>query len=131
MVVSKIVDVLIVESLRREVGFDAYKDGANIALNNLHFRCMPAFCGQNWTDTLLHRFVEMFRDRTPKSVQWFYGAARALYEMSINRDYAALLLSISGDLLTRGSCIPGSSGAWQSGGRSRGTPGRDGAARRT
>ncbi len=94
MVVSKIVDTLIVESLHYEAGFDAYEDGVNIALNNHHFHYMPIFCGQDWTETLLHRFVDMLRFHTPESVQRFYGAARTLYEISTSKEYAKLLLPL-------------------------------------
>lgn|SRR3982751_5498810 len=107
MVVSKMIDTLIVESFHYEAGFDAYKDGINVALNNYHFHCMPIFCGQNWTETLLHRFVDMFRYRTPESVQRFYSAARTLCEISTSREYAKLLIPllaserIIGEILSR------------------------------
>jgi hypothetical protein len=93
MVVSKIVDLL-VETLAHEDGVDLHKDGANIAFSNLHFICMPALCGEEWTDSFLRRFVDMVRQRTSKSVRKFYQAAGVLYEISISREYAELLTPI-------------------------------------
>jgi hypothetical protein len=93
MAVAKIVDLL-VETLAHEDSVDLHKDGANIALSNLHFICMPTFCGKDWTETFLCRFVDMVRQRTPNSVRKFYQAARVLYELSSSRKYAELLAPI-------------------------------------
>jgi hypothetical protein len=93
MVVAKIVDLL-TETLAHESGVDLHKDGANIALSNLHFNCMATFCGADWTETFLRRFVEMMRQRTTKSIKSFYAAARVLYAISKSSGYADVLLPI-------------------------------------
>lgn len=45
MVVSKMVD-LVAESLIHHIGGDLYERGANIAMSNLLYYCMPVFCGE-------------------------------------------------------------------------------------
>jgi hypothetical protein len=93
MVTGKIVDLLI-GNLLHMTGTDMHKDGSHIALSNLHFFCMSTFCGQDWTDTFLKRFVEMFRERTPRSIQSFYHAAWTLHAVSKSQKYADLLIPI-------------------------------------
>jgi hypothetical protein len=93
MVVSKVVDLLI-ETLAHRDGVDLYQTGAHIALSKLHFYCMPTFCGKERTEKFLHRFVEMFRQRTLKTVRSFYDAAQALYESSCDRAYAEMLVPV-------------------------------------
>ena len=96
MIVTKLVDIL-VETLAHEDGIDLYKDGANIAMANMHFHCMPAFCGEGRTKTLLRRFVQMMRNRTHGDIRRFYSAVRRVYEESKDQEYASsiapLLLS--------------------------------------
>jgi uncharacterized protein DUF3800 len=93
MIVAKVVDLLFETVVHRD-GIDLHKDGANIALSNMHFYCMPTFCGEEWAETFLRRFVDMIRWRTPKSVQRFFDAARTLHEISKDRGYAELLAPI-------------------------------------
>jgi len=93
MVVSKVVDLL-VESFAHANGVDLYKGDATIAISNLHFYSMTNFCGEDWPETFLHRFVDMLRERTYKNVRRFYDAARVLCEISNDKDYAKLLIPI-------------------------------------
>ena len=93
MIVTKVVDLL-VENLAYEDGIDLYRDGANIAMSNYFYFCMPTFCGEGRTTTLLRRFVEMLRFRTPRNIRRFYVAARAMYEHSTDREFAASLAPI-------------------------------------
>lgn len=93
MVVTKIVDLLI-ETMAYEEGIDLYVDGANIATANLHFYCMPTFCGEGRTKAFLRCFVEMMREGTPKAIQRFYQSAWTLHQNSIDRDYAESLAPI-------------------------------------
>ena len=93
MVVTKVVDLL-VENLAHADGIDLYRDGANIAMSNLFYFCMPTFCGEGRTTTLLRRFVEMFRSRTQRNIRKFYVAARAMYEHSTDREFVASLAPI-------------------------------------
>ncbi|MXW48846.1 MAG: DUF3800 domain-containing protein [Gammaproteobacteria bacterium] len=93
MVVTKIVDLL-VETLAHEDGLDLYKDGANIAMSNLHFYCMPVFCGEGRTKTFLRRFVEMIRQRTSQSVKRFYTSARLIFENCQDQEYKSSLSPI-------------------------------------
>ena len=93
MVITKIVDLL-VETLAYEDGLDLYKDGANIAMSNLHFFCMPVYCGEGRTRTFLRRFVEMIRRQTPQSVRKFYSFARLLYQNCQDHEYKRALSPI-------------------------------------
>ena len=93
MIVTKVVDLL-VENLAHEDGIDLYRDGANIAMSNYFYFCMPTFCGEGRTTTFLRRFVEMLRFRTPRKIRRFYVAARTMYEHSTDREFAASLAPI-------------------------------------
>ena len=93
MVVTKIVDLL-VETLAHEDGLDLYKDGANIAMSNLHFYCMPVYCGEGRTKTFLRRFVDMIRLQTPQSVRKFFSFARLLYQNCRDQEYKSALSPI-------------------------------------
>lgn len=86
MVVTKMVD-LIAESLFHELGEDLYKQGANIAMSNMLFYCMPAFCGMENTDRFLRSFVDLIRYRTPDHAQNFYDAGRQMVGASTNDDF--------------------------------------------
>ena len=55
---------------------------------------MPTFCGEGRTTTFLRRFAEMLRFRTPRNIRRFYVAARAMYEHSTDREFAASLAPI-------------------------------------
>ena len=90
MVVTKIIDILI-ETLAHEDGIDLYKDGANIAMANMHFHCMPVYCGEGRTKTLLRRFVQMMRNRTHGDIRRFYSAVRRAYEESQDKEFASSL----------------------------------------
>ena len=93
MVVTKVVDLL-VENLAYEDGIDLYRDGANIAMSNYFYFCMPKFCGEGRTTNFLRRFVEMLRFRTSRNIRRFYVAARTMYENSTDRKFAESLAPI-------------------------------------
>jgi hypothetical protein len=93
MIVTKVVDLL-VETMAHGDGIDLYRDGANIALSNLHFFCMPTFCGKKRTEAFFRSFLSMIREQTDAAVRRFYRAAWALYDNSIDAQYATNLSSI-------------------------------------
>ena len=93
MVITKIVDLL-VETLAYEGGLDMYKEGANIATSNLHFYCMPVYCGEGRTKAFLRRFVDMIRRRTPESIRKFYSCASLLYQNCQDKQYKSALSPI-------------------------------------
>jgi hypothetical protein len=93
MVITKIVDLL-VETMAHGDGIDLYRDGANIALSNVHFFCMPIFCGKARTETFLRSFVSMIREQTPEASRRFYQAAWALYDNAGDHRYATTLSPI-------------------------------------
>ena len=86
MIVTKMVD-LIAETVIHQIGEDLYRRGANIAMSNMLYACMPAFCGQVTTDRFLRSFVDLMRFRTPASVDEFYLAGEAMVSASSNLDF--------------------------------------------
>ena len=60
MVITKIVDIII-ETMLKADGIDLYKDGANIAMSNMHYYCMDSFCGKERADEMYKSFVKMVR----------------------------------------------------------------------
>ena len=93
MVVSKIVDILI-ETLMHRDGIDLYKDGANIATANMHYYCMPAFCGKHCTQHFYEAFIDMVRNYNYQSMKRFFKYAWLLFENSKNKDYRYSLAPI-------------------------------------
>ena len=49
MVITKMVD-LIAETVIHNIGGDLFQQGANIAMSNMLYYCMPTFCGEKTTD---------------------------------------------------------------------------------
>lgn len=93
LIVTKVVDLL-VETMAHGDGIDLYRDGANLALSNLHFFCMPTFCGKAPTEVFLRSFLSMIREQTVGAVRRFYRAASALYDNSSDAEYATVLSAI-------------------------------------
>lgn len=73
MVTTKIVDLLI-ENLAYRDGVDLYNRGGNIALSNLLYYCIPAFCGPERFSQIQESFVGMIRGKTRAAVAEFYKA---------------------------------------------------------
>jgi hypothetical protein len=91
MVVTKLVD-LVVETLMHRMGEDLYKDGANIAMSNMLYGCMPTFCGDELTDRFLQSFVDLMRHRTNAHVTEYFDAGRAMVEACCDDDFQKTLL---------------------------------------
>lgn len=77
MVMTKIVDDL-VEPLVRAGGGDLYVRGRNVALANVWFHVIPAFCSPETLNDLLATFVGMMRDQSEEAIDAFYAAVVAL-----------------------------------------------------
>ncbi len=86
MVVTKMVD-LIAETLFHEIGEDLYQRGANIAMSNMLYYCMPAFCGEDVTNRFLQSFVDLLRKRSDAHVDTFFEAGRAMVAASTSEDF--------------------------------------------
>ncbi len=86
MVVTKLVD-LVAETLMHHSGIDLYERGANIAMSNMLYYCMPAFCGTDATDRFLGAFVTMMRARTPESIDAYYTAGAELAKASKDEEF--------------------------------------------
>jgi hypothetical protein len=86
MIVTKMVD-LIAETLIHGVGGDLYERGANIAMSNMLYYCMPVFCGQENTDRFLNAFVDLWRYGGKDRIEGFYQAGQVMIESSINEQF--------------------------------------------
>ena len=93
MALTKIIDLL-VENLAYRDGIDLYKNGGNIALSNLHYYCIPTYCGEDLFNQMLSSFVRMFRERTAASIDYFYGTVVSLYEQCQDTDFKPMFLPI-------------------------------------
>lgn len=94
MTLTKVVDILI-ENVAHETGFDLYEGGLNIAMSNMHFYCMPNFCGYERFEKFLNTFIEMVREQTTEAIDNFYSSVDELMRNSINKDYIDHLFSIA------------------------------------
>jgi uncharacterized protein DUF3800 len=93
MAVSKIVDLLIEPIAHRE-GLSFYKRGFNISYCNILHICLPVYFGSENVNRLLAAFIDMFRLRTPGSVNAFYSIARDLFQQHSNEEIAGLFAPI-------------------------------------
>jgi hypothetical protein len=90
MIVTKMVD-LIAETIFHQLGKDLYKRGANIAMSNMLYACMPVFCGGTTTDQFVQAFVDLMRFRTDQHVEKFYIAGAAMVEACSDEDFCRSL----------------------------------------
>ncbi|TFW72332.1 hypothetical protein C3Y98_04300 [Methylotenera oryzisoli] len=86
MVVTKMVD-LIAETLINDIGEDLYKQGANIAMSNMLYYCMPVFCGIENTDRFLESFVNLMRFRSDDCIKEFFEAGKSMMESSVDNEF--------------------------------------------
>jgi hypothetical protein len=91
MIVSKMVD-LIAETLIHEIGGDLYERGANIAMANFHYYCMPAFCGEERTSAFLQAFVDLIRHGADSHKDTFYAAGQQMLSASKSADFKRELI---------------------------------------
>lgn len=71
MVMTKFVDLLI-EEMFHSLGFDLYKNGANIAMANMLYTCIAGFCGEKNLREFLSAFVGLVRLKNETSVKTLY-----------------------------------------------------------
>jgi hypothetical protein len=86
MIMGKIVD-LIEEPLMHASGIDLYKEGANIALCNMHYAVSPVFCGSAKFDEFLASFVEMVRRPSRDTKARFFAAVTAMHDNCKNVEH--------------------------------------------
>lgn len=91
MVVTKLVD-LVVETLAHQVGGDLYERGANIAMSNMLYYCMPAFCGEEATHTFLQSFVDLIRHGPRDQKDKFYAAGERMLGSCKSEEFKSDLL---------------------------------------
>lgn len=77
MVTTKIVDLLI-EHMMHLKGQDLYLNGANIALSNMWFYCLPTFCGEEPVLKMYKSFVKMIKFQTDEFIEQFYSDVETL-----------------------------------------------------
>lgn len=94
MLTTKIVDILI-ETWSFNRGLDLYKHGQNIALSNLYYFCLPAFCGEEKTDIMYQNFMSMIRSQSTESIDEFYTSVNELKACSCDRDFIDIINKIS------------------------------------
>jgi hypothetical protein len=88
--VTLMVDIL-VETCAHKDGFDLYNQGANIAMSNLFYYCIPAFGGDAFFKSLLRNFQQMIRERSIESYNRFF---RPLFEGTFSKDLEDILTFI-------------------------------------
>lgn len=88
--VTLMVDIL-VETCAHKDGFDLYNQGANIAMSNLFYYCIPAFGGDAFFKSLLTNFEQMIRKRSIESYNRFF---RPLFEGHFSKDLEDILTFI-------------------------------------
>lgn len=71
VLVTKMVEI-IVEPAAYNDGIDLYDRGGNIALSNLLYYVLPSIGGIDFYESLLKRFQDMMKNRTPKSYHNFF-----------------------------------------------------------
>ncbi len=88
MTITKMVDLL-VEPLAHRDGVNLYERGANLALANMLYHCLPVFLGRRVFDMLIDRFVGMVRTPSHRTIQKFYQLLETAYRRHGDEDFAA------------------------------------------
>jgi hypothetical protein len=81
MIVTKIVDLLI-EHMMHYNGEDLYLNGQNIALSNMLYYCLPAFCPQELVSNMYTAFISMIHEHTDEKINLFYKSLEILQSSS-------------------------------------------------
>ena len=75
-----------------EMGEDMYFRGYNLAMSNMLYYCMPAFCGEETTDHFLRSFTNLMRRRTESDAAVFFKSGQAMLEASCSEEFKDTLL---------------------------------------
>lgn len=94
MLTTKIVDILI-ETWCFNRGLDLYINGQNLALSNLYYFCLPAFCGEERTDVMYEKFLNMIRNQSTESINEFYASIDELKTCSSDKEFVNAIDRIS------------------------------------
>lgn len=94
MLTTKIVDILI-ETWSFNRGLDLYINGQNLALSNLYYFCLPAFCGEERTDVMYEKFLNMIRNQSTESINEFYASIDELQTCSSDKEFVNAIDRIS------------------------------------
>ncbi|UUC47170.1 DUF3800 domain-containing protein [Flavobacterium cerinum] len=90
------VDRLIEHVLREDIGCDVYEDGQNIAITNMLFFCVPAFCDPQAVQEYKQAFINLFQFRDEVHIDKFYTAVENLIASSKDEKFVDALLPILG-----------------------------------
>ncbi|EJG02015.1 DUF3800 domain-containing protein [Flavobacterium sp. F52] len=90
------VDRLIEPVLKEDIDCDVYEDGQNIAITNMFFFCVPAFCDVDAVEEYKHAFINLFQFRDEVHIDRFYTAVENLIASSKDEKFVDALLPILG-----------------------------------
>lgn len=94
MVVTKLVD-LIAENVMHEMGGDLYERGANQAMSNMLYFCLPVFCDEDAVNKFLGSFVNLIRHGEASHKDPFYAAGRELLATCHNEAFKSDLVAFT------------------------------------
>ena len=86
MITTKIVDILI-EYMMHMNGEDLYLNGRNIALSNMLYYCLPAFCDECLVQSMYESFVTMIRSQNQENIDNFYDNVEKVKDSSSNESF--------------------------------------------
>jgi hypothetical protein len=90
------VDRLIEPVLKEDIDCDVYEDGQNIAITNMFFFCVPAFCDPDAVEEYKCAFINLFQFRDEVHIDKFYTAVEKLIASSKDKKFVVALLPILG-----------------------------------
>lgn len=94
MLITKFVDILI-ESWCYNHGIDLYKNGQNLALSNVYYCCLPVFCGEELTNTMLSNFMKMIKVQDSATIDIFYNSVEELKNNCSDASFISTIDKIS------------------------------------
>ncbi|WP_144981070.1 DUF3800 domain-containing protein [Halomonas sp. C22] len=86
MLASKIVDILI-EHMMHLRGEDLYLNGQNIALSNMLYYCLGAFCDDDSLKEMYDSFIKMIKEQTDEAIDDFYNSVESLIPDLRSKDF--------------------------------------------
>jgi len=86
MIIAQTVDKIIEPQANRD-GLDLYEEGANLALTNVLYYCIDAFCNPTIFDNYKLAFINLFRNKKAEDIENFYYTTKQLINSSSDEEF--------------------------------------------
>lgn len=92
MIIAKFLDLFIEPEMFKD-GIDYYDGGTNIAYANMHYFCLPGFCGQGRVKQFYKFFIKMIQQKTRSSIIKFFKSFDDIISNCSDKKYKEELIT--------------------------------------